>query len=290
MSPSSPTIAHAYRGRFAPSPTGPLHAGSLVAAVASFLDAYAAKGQWHIRIDDIDPPREVVGAAQNIIKCLQLHGLVGDTPTIFQHQNIKAHRQAIDILMGSAAVFACRCTRHRLGPQGICIDGCERMTIRNEATSLRIKVPANTLIVFDDLVCGPQSFPLGKTLPNFIIRRRDSLIAYQLAAAIDDGSDGISHVIRGADLASSTPRQIYLQQLLKLATPQYGHLPLVMGADGHKLSKQTGAAALDVSDAGANLRAALAVLGQPSPAPSLNEPKAILASAGNHWDRKCIPK
>ena len=290
MSPTSHIMARMYRGRFAPSPKGPLHAGSLVAAVASFLDAQTAQGFWHIRIDDIDPPREVAGAARDIIKCLQLHGLVSDTQPIFQHNNTDIYQRAIESLIRSGAAFTCRCTRHQLGPEGICIEDCAHIGTSAEAVSVRIKVPADTLITFDDLILGSQNYPLGKTLPNFIIKRRDGLIAYQLAAAVDDGSNGISHVIRGADLSSSTPRQIYLQQLLKLTTPAYGHLPIVTGQDGHKLSKQTGAVALDVSDAGANLRAALGVLGQPIPALSLNDPSIILAWASQNWDRKRIPR
>lgn len=292
MSPASNIAARArrYHGRFAPSPTGPLHAGSLVAAVASFLDAHAAQGDWHIRIDDIDPPREIAGAAESIVDCLQAHGLVSDSKTRFQHDSAPAYQKALTLLLNSGHAFCCRCTRNVLGPEGVCIAGCEHNAPAQEPASIRVKVPIDTQIIFDDLILGRQHFALGQILPNYIVKRRDGLIAYQLAAAVDDGSNDITHVIRGADLASSTPRQIYLQQLLALRTPNYGHLPIITGADGHKLSKQTGAPALDTATATDNLRSALAVLGQPSPPAHLRKPPALLAWAQTHWDRERIPK
>ena len=290
MSPASDTLARKYRGRFAPSPTGPLHAGSLVAAVASFLDAQAEQGEWHIRIDDIDPPREIAGAAQDIVDCLRIHGLVSNSETYFQHDSVRAYQQALASLLSSGHAFYCRCTRNALGPEGVCVAACEQGALADQSTSLRVKVATDTQITFDDLILGQQRYALGQTLPNFIIRRRDGLVAYQLAAAVDDGSNGITHVIRGADLANSTPRQIYLQQLLALNTPRYGHLPIVTDAEGHKLSKQTGAPALNESAATHNLRAALEVLGQHNPPKHLLTPSALLAWAQMHWDRKRIPK
>lgn len=289
MSLTRDTSARGYRGRFAPSPTGPLHAGSLVAAVASFLDAHAQQGDWHVRIDDIDPPREIAGATERILDCLQAHGLVGGSKTRFQHDRAGAYREALNALLSSGHAFYCRCTRSVLGPEGVCIAGCEYSAATQEPTSIRVKVPIDTQITFDDLILGRQHYALGQILPNYIVRRRDGLIAYQLAAAVDDGGD-ITHVIRGADLASSTPRQIYLQRLLALHTPNYGHLPVITGADGHKLSKQTGAPALDKDAATHNLRAALAVLGQHKPPAHLTDPSELLAWAQMHWDRMRIPK
>ena len=267
---NSPDRQH-YAGRFAPSPTGPLHAGSLVAALASYLDARANRGSWLVRIDDIDPPRQQAGATECIIECLQAHGLAPDEVD-YQSRHRETYEQALASLGHRGLLFRCQCTRGTLGPNGMCIRDCAQKSITQEPAgqacqgSLRVSIPPSVEIAFSDLICGTQHASLGQTQTNFIVKRRDGLYAYQLAAACDDGNGEITHAIRGADLLDSTFKQIYLQQVLGLTPPKYGHLPLVYGADGSKLSKQTGAQALDNRHPQANLMHAAKVLGLP-PAP-----------------------
>ena len=280
-----------YTGRFAPSPTGPLHAGSLVAAVASFLDARAHGGRCLLRIDDIDPPRAVAGATQSIQSALRAHGLTFDGEVDFQSTHQQHYDSALEQLLADGHLFACSCTRTTLGAGGTCIRDCQhRTTAPATPASLRVHVAVDTVIEFEDLLLGQQAYALGKHCPNFIVRRKDNLYAYQLACAIDDGSSAISHVIRGRDLIDSTPRQIFLQQLLGLAPPCYGHLPLIYGADGIKLSKQTGATALNNATPAANLKAALAVLGHGENVDQHAAPAVILEQAVISWRRDRIPK
>lgn len=281
-----------YIGRFAPSPTGPLHAGSLVAALASYLDARAHNGQWLVRIDDIDPPRAVPDADHLILECLRAHGLHADQTVSYQSTHSDAYDTALSALAAADLLFHCRCTRANLGPLGTCVRDCGVAPASKPSadTSLRVKVDPDVIITFDDLIRGPQRFTLGQQISNFIVRRRDGLYAYQLAAAVDDAAPSVSHVIRGSDLLDSTPRQIYLQQHLQLGSPQYGHLPVVTDADGNKLSKQSGATALNNDVAVANLRAALAVLGQPAPPESLIGPEAVLGWSIANWCRECVPE
>ncbi len=220
-----------YIGRFAPSPTGPLHAGSLIAALASYLDARHSGGTWQLRIDDIDPPRQIPGAVESIIESLQSHGLKHDGDVIFQSQHSEQYDHALARLTASGHLFRCQCTRTTLGPGGVCIKHCNAPV--DQPASLRIRVPANVVIEFDDVLLGPQRFTKADLPDNFIVRRRDGLFAYQLAAAIDDAAPATSHVIRGRDLLDSTPRQRFIQQCLGLDAPFYGHLPILMGPDGH---------------------------------------------------------
>lgn len=280
-----------YTGRFAPSPTGPLHAGSLVAALASFLDARAHGGRWLLRVDDIDPPRAVAGATQSIKSALLAHGLAFDGEVDFQSSHQQQYDKALEQLGADGHLFACSCTRTTLGAGGTCVRECQyRTTPPTAPASLRVHVPEDTVIEFEDLLLGQQAYALSKHCPNFIVRRKDNLYAYQLACAIDDGSSAVSHVIRGRDLLDSTPRQIFLQQILGLVTPCYGHLPLIYGADGIKLSKQTGATALDNATPAANLKAALAVLGHGENVDQRAAPAVILEQAVISWRRDRIPK
>ncbi len=268
--PNSPDRRR-YAGRFAPSPTGPLHAGSLVAALASYLDAKGHRGSWLLRIDDIDPPRQQAGATESIIECLRAHGLVPDEVD-YQSLHKATYEQALTSLAQRGLLFLCQCTRATLGLNGICIRDCAQRSITQETIvqarqgSLRVSISPSVEVAFSDLIYDKQHAALGQTHANFIVKRRDGLYAYQLAAACDDGNGEITHAIRGADLLDSTFKQIYLQQVLDLTTPNYGHLPLVYGADGSKLSKQTGAQALDNRHPQANLMQAARVLGLP-PAP-----------------------
>ncbi|EED35538.1 glutamyl-Q tRNA(Asp) synthetase [Luminiphilus syltensis NOR5-1B] len=273
-----------YVGRFAPSPTGPLHAGSLVAALASYLDARHYAGRWLLRIDDIDPPRSSPGADELIPQALRAHGLDWDGHILRQSESSDLYDRALTQLINADLAFYCTCTRRRLGPSGCCMADCANQNHSTDDSSLRVRVPPDTLIEFHDRFMGLQRYPLGEHLPNFIIRRRDGLYAYQLAAAVDDGDGLITDVVRGADLLPSTPRQIYLQRLLGLATPRYAHVPVVCGSDGEKLSKQTGAQPLEAANARHNLLAALAFLAQEQP-PEIGQSMAEMVDwSVTHWD------
>lgn len=246
-----------------------------------------------MRFDDIDPPRAVAGAEQDITHCLIQHDLVPTGEIDHQSQHSKAYDQALAQLAANDQLFFCTCTRSTLGAHGCCTGHCREQGDRapeEQPASLRIKVPQQTVIEFDDVIKGRCQFPLGETLSDFIVRRKDGLYAYQLAAAIDDGGGNISHVIRGDDLLDSTPRQIFLQQCLGITSPIYGHIPVILGEDGHKLSKQAGAPAISLTHKTENLRCALNDLGQEPPPLEMQHPKAILSWAAEHWDRQRIPR
>ena len=261
-----------YVGRFAPSPTGPLHAGSLVAALASWLDARAHGGRWLVRIEDVDTPRCVPGADRVILDQLSRCGLVADEPPTWQSQRGAAYQTALDRLLAAGAAYACACTRkdieaalHALGrprPRhgelvypGTCRDGLHGRSAR--AWRLRTAGPP---IAWQDRRLGAASQDVERVVGDFVLRRADGLWAYQLAVVVDDAAQGITHVVRGEDLADNTPRQILLQHALGLPTPTYLHAPLVLGANGEKLSKQNGAIALDLAEPLRALRAAGRVL------------------------------
>lgn len=278
-----------YRGRFAPSPTGPLHLGSLVAAAASYLDAQHAFGEWHVRIDDIDPPRAIEGAVSSILTCLDHHGFVSPIPTVFQSQHHSRYDEALEKLSALGLLFSCSCTRATLGPQGCCTRDCRQLSPGMLAShSWRIHVPPGTETVFNDLFLGNQRHALAESTPNFIVRRRDGFYAYQLAAAVDDGDPAVNHVVRGEDLLGSTHRQLFLQQLLRLGSPHYGHVPVMTDKQGNKLSKQTGAHPIDTTTASLNLRQVLAFLGQPAPPENCQSVTDILAFATHYWNRNCV--
>jgi len=285
-----------YIGRFAPSPTGPLHKGSLLAALASFLDARANNGQWLLRIEDIDPPREVPGAADRILRQLDEHGLHWDGPVLYQSSRLPAYEDALQQLNQAGLLYACYCNRARLRPFGGCYDGACRIHKLNCSTSIpgkphaiRIQLPEQSAIALDDLIQGSLLFELSAA-GDFILWRRDHLPAYQLACSLDDGYQNISHVIRGSDLLNSTPRQMHLLRCLDLATPQYGHIPVLSNAQGQKLSKQNHAPQLDSGKVLANLLDCLGLLGVSTPK-ELHKAsiQQVLDWAIKHWRLSHIP-
>ncbi len=280
-----------YRGRFAPSPTGPLHLGSLIAALASYLDARQAGGSWLVRMEDLDPPREEPGAARRILHSLQCHGLHWDEPVMWQGERAAAYRQALERLAANRLLFRCDCTRALLGPGGACAGHCrQRQAAIGRPFALRVSVPADCRIHFVDRIQGPRDSALGSEFADFVVRRKDGLDAYQLAVVVDDHAQGISHVVRGSDLLDSTPRQIFLQQLLDFPAPHYGHLPVITNAAGQKFSKQNHAPAIDDNRPVANLRRALAFLHQRPPPPGIDATGPLLAAAISDWQPARIPR
>lgn len=286
------SAASTYVGRFAPSPTGPLHFGSLLGALASFLDARANQGRWLVRIEDIDPPREIAGATQAILDCLLAHGLHWDDEVLQQSARINLYRQTCQQLLAAERAFYCTCSRTDLiGQHGIYSGRC-RQCKQQPLTAHAIRLRVDDLTVcFDDAIQGYHEQNLLHEVGDFVIFRKENLPAYQLAVVVDDAAQGVTHIVRGSDLLDSTPRQIFLQRCLQLPQPRYAHIPVIANAFGQKLSKQTHANALDHRRAGENLRCALAFLRQPPPPLDLpTEPAAILNWAIAHWDSARIPK
>lgn len=277
-----------YRGRFAPSPTGQLHMGSLVAALASYLDAKANSGSWFIRMEDLDPPRELAGAASAILNSLEAHGLHSDQPVLWQSQRQQQYQQALDQLVARGEAFVCQCTRSQLSQRGGYHLGrcCSDMP---GAAATRLLVD-NTVISFEDAIQGHYCQALADPSGDFVLHRKDGLFAYQLAVVVDDAAQGISHIIRGSDLLDSTARQIFLQQRLGLPGVSYGHIPVVSNQQGQKLSKQNHAQALPRHQPRANIVRALAFLQQPLPAdPLTGTVDELLAWAAAHWSPALIP-
>lgn len=277
-----------YAGRFAPSPTGPLHFGSLVAALASWLDARAAKGRWHVRIEDLDRPREQQGAADDILRTLERLGLYWDGPVVFQSRRIALYEKALQTLQ--AHTYWCGCSRREIADSslGLAADGARiypgtcRAGIApgKPPRALRLKTGCEK-IVFHDRVQGVQAQVLAAEVGDFVLRRADGQFAYQLAVVVDDAEQSITDVARGADLLDSTARQIHLQRLLGHAEPRYLHVPAAVNGAGEKLSKQTGAPPIDASSPGPLLAEALRFLGQPA--------SDDLAQAVRNWDPARIP-
>ena len=243
-------------GRFAPSPTGPLHLGSLVAAVGSWLFARAAGGYWLVRMEDIDTPRVVPGSAEEILAALQRYGLEWDGEIVWQSQRSALYERALDELRAKDLVYDCACSRADLQRAASAPLGSEPVypgTCRNgiapgkTARAIRFRAP-DEIVAFDDLVVGHQQENVAEKTGDFVVRRADGLFAYQLAVVVDDGDQGVTQVVRGADLLASTPRQIALQRALRLPVPEYAHLPLVVNADGAKLGKRDGALPLPALD------------------------------------------
>jgi glutamyl-Q tRNA(Asp) synthetase len=274
-------------GRFAPSPTGPLHLGSLAAAVASWLHARAAGGRWLVRIEDIDGPRVVAGAEEEILAALQRYGLEWDGEIMRQSERSSLYEAALERLRSRGLVYDCACTRadlqrfasapHGAEPvyPGICRDG---IPSGRTARSTRFRVP-DAVITFDDLVQGRISENVAAQSGDFIVRRADGIFAYQLAVVVDDGDQGVTQVVRGCDLLPSTARQIALQRALDLPTPLYAHIPLVTAPDGSKLSKRDGALPLAQLDA-QRIRETLAfVLQHIGVEVEMAEPRKMLAEA-----------
>ena len=254
-----------HRGRFAPSPTGPLHAGSLLAAFASWLFARHQGGHWLLRVEDVDPPRTVAGAAQSQLALLQQLELRPDGPVLWQSQRHDVYQHALDALLASGQAFACHCSRSELAATGGIHHRCVARQARPDP-AVRLRVAPGSLVVFDDALRGPQVQDVHAEVGDFVLRRADGCWAYQLAVVVDDAAQGITDVVRGADLLDSTARQILLQRALGLPTPAYAHLPLLLGADGRKLSKSEAAEAAEAGDPMTILRHLWQLLGQPADA------------------------
>lgn len=261
-----------YRGRFAPSPTGPLHFGSLVAATGSFLEARTRSGEWLLRMEDVDAPRCSMAAAGEILHALEACGFAWDGEVVRQSRRTEVYAAALERLKAAGWVFPCACTRKELADSAIAPDGAtiypgtcrEGLGAGREARAWRLRV-GNARVTFEDAIQGRMESDLAVEAGDFIVLRADGLYAYQLAVVVDDAEAGITHVVRGADLLASTPRQIFLQQCLGVPTPAYAHLPVVVNAAGEKLSKQTRATPVDYSRPGPALFAALEFLGQRPP-------------------------
>ncbi len=250
-----------YTGRFAPTPTGPLHFGSLVAALASYLDAKANYGTWLLRIEDLDPPREDPSASLRIPEQLQEHGLLWDDHIQFQSQHATRYENALKQLAQSGFTFPCQCSRKQLASTGGLHQGVCSLHDPRAPTATRLLVPEQT-VSLDDSVYGYYGQSLRHDVGDQVLKRKDGLYAYQLAVVVDDHDCGITHVVRGVDLLDNTPRQLYLMDCLGFARPRYLHIPLATNPQGQKLSKQNQATAIEAKDAKANLLAALAFLQQ----------------------------
>lgn len=275
-------------GRFAPSPTGPLHFGSLLAAVASYLDARCAGARWLLRIEDIDPPREMAGAAESIVRTLAAYGFEWDGHVSWQRESDAAHRAALDALIEAGHAYRCGCSRKDLadqpsGPLGTIYPGTCRQGSKAPEFAYRVRTDTSA-IRFNDLIQGIQEHRLEPESGDFVIRRRDGLIAYQLAVVVDDELTNVTRIVRGIDLIDSTPRQIWLQRLLGYRTPTYAHIPVAVHPNGDKLSKLTGARALAIGDASRNLVRALTALRQRPPDDLEGAPVGTVWSwALEHW-------
>lgn len=283
-----PADVHAYRGRFAPSPTGPLHFGSLVCALASYLDARAHQGIWLVRIEDIDPPRDVPGADRDILDTLAKLGMFSDEEVVWQSQRSERYEMALNQLVQAGLVYGCACSRRDIAsaqltlglPAHVYPGTCRNGTHGKPARALRLRTTPDE-ISFVDRRCGRFSENLERDVGDFIIRRADALWAYQLAVVVDDAAQNITHIVRGEDLLENTPRQIYLQQKLGFHTPRYLHIALALDEHGAKLSKQTHAPAIRVEDPLALLQAAARHLGLGEI--GAKTPQAFYAAAQEIW-------
>ena len=286
-----------YIGRFAPSPPGPLHAGSLVAALASWLDGRANNGQWLVRIEDVDTPRCIKGADQLILQQLATCGLVPDAPVIWQSQRSDAYQAALDTLIARDWAYTCGCSRKEIEDAqalightrerhtaaiypGTCRDGLKgkaarawRLNVQRVIDELKLPTP----LTWQDRLLGNQQQDVAEDVGDFVLRRVDGLWAYQLAVVVDDAAQGITHIVRGEDLTDNTARQILLQRALGLPTPSYMHTPLVLGENGEKLSKQNGATELDLSQPLLALQTAALALGLPKPNEGASIEQALTA-------------
>lgn len=279
-----------YRGRFAPSPTGPLHFGSVTAALGSFLDARAHNGSWVVRVEDIDPPREQVGASQLIIDQLHALGLESDERIQFQRDRVPSFHETLGQLTERGLVYPCAFTRRELGSNrypGTCRAGLKPGT---RGRSLRVLTDAEP-VNFSDRIHGDVSENIDECYGDFVLRRGDGLVAYHLAVTLDDAWQNITDIVRGADLMDSTGRHVYLQKLLGLPTPRYAHLPVAVTADQRKLSKQNGTRAIDTRQASGILHQALTFLGQQPPGELAHMTvQSILDWGIQHWTLQQVPK
>lgn len=295
-----------YIGRFAPSPTGPLHFGSLLAAVASYLDARASGGQWLLRMEDLDPPREPAGTADTILRQLERHGFEWDRPVLYQSQRHAAYREALTQLAHEGLCFRCSCTRAELRADGPSYLGrCREHGVsardlqygdshddesRSTALAIRCRVDDSAPSLLDRIQ-GSYAQSLAQEVGDFVVRRKDGLFAYQLAVVVDDAYQGVTDVVRGIDLLDSTPRQLYLQRCLGHPSPSYAHIPIVVDQSGDKLSKQSFAPTLVDAEASRALTRCLSLLGQSPPIELEREqPSTVLLWGCQHWDIQAVPK
>ena len=291
------TLPTDYIGRFAPSPTGLLHIGSLLTALASYADARANRGKWLVRMEDLDPPREMPGAAAHILHTLEAFGFEWDGEVVWQSRRHSLYRDALGRLKEKGLLYPCYCSRKdwqaaaAQGADGFVYNGrcrCpEDRPHTDKPPAWRIRVNDET-IGFDDGIVGHYAQNLARDIGDFVLLRADGFWAYQLAVVADDADQGITHIVRGQDLLVSTPRQIYLQRCLGFATPYYAHLPLLINKHGQKWSKQTLAPALDENHKEQLLRQVLQYLNLPS-APEVSRPQALLSWAIEHWQPHKIP-
>ena len=288
-------------GRFAPSPTGPLHFGSLVSALASYLDIRQRGGRWLVRIEDIDPPREISGASATILQQLDAHGLHWDGNVLYQSERLPSYLEALDQLKQKDLIYYCQCNRPRIQRLGGIYDSqCRYLQLAAKGNAIRFNVgdrvasqskrEAAAYLSFTDQIMGHYQQCLRAEVGDFVLRRRDGLFSYQLAVVVDDQYQGITHIMRGSDLLDSTPRQIYLQQCLGYSQPEYAHLPVAINPDGQKLSKQNHAAALVPGNEAHNLFTALVWLQQKPPAALAKQPITEILDWGiKHWSLAKIP-
>jgi glutamyl-Q tRNA(Asp) synthetase len=284
-------LARPYVGRFAPSPSGPLHFGSLVAALGSFLQARAQRGRWLVRIEDIDPPREMAGASELILHTLEAHGLHWDGEVIYQSRRHARYDEIIERLYRAGDLYWCRCTRREIMAGGGFYGGhCRELGLAPAGCAARLR-QRHPVYHFDDALQGRIAVPAALAEEDFIVRRRDGLYAYNLAVVVDDMDSGISEIVRGADLLEPTVRQIALYQTLGAGVPDWVHLPLAVLADGNKLSKQNHAPALSLDEVRPALWQALAFLGQ-CPPPELRSCsiEEIIGWGIEHWQLELVPR
>ena len=288
-----------YTGRFAPSPTGLLHIGSLLTAVASYADARSNGGKWLVRMEDLDPPREMAGAASHILHTLEAFGFEWDGEVAYQSRRYALYEETLCRLQTAGLVYPCHCSRKdwqagaRRGADGFVYNGrcrhpSQRPALQGKQPAWRIRVP-DRIIGFSDGIVGGYAQNLARDIGDFVLLRADGYWAYQLAVVADDAEQGVTHIVRGQDLLVSTPRQIYLQQCLGAPTPQYAHLPLLTNAQGQKWSKQTLAPALDLNRREQLLRQVFRYLNLPE-APETDRPAELLDWAVAHWDMDKVPK
>lgn len=280
-----------YIGRFAPTPSGYLHFGSLVAALASYLDARAVGGRWLVRMEDLDPPREEPGAQAAILKALESYGFEWDGDMVRQSERHAAYAEVLNRLFNQGLAYACTCSRKQLEPyHGIYPGLCRNLGHAREHAAIRLRVP-ELEYRFTDRVQGEYHQHLGRDVGDFVIQRRDGLYAYQLAVVLDDAWQGVTDIVRGSDLLDSTPRQLYLQELLGLSQPRYLHVPLITQPDGHKLGKSYRSPPLTEDQAPPLLLRALRALGQKPPSELAGASVAEIMRWGiAHWDASLIPR
>jgi glutamyl-Q tRNA(Asp) synthetase len=281
--PSNPEF---YKGRFAPSPTGPLHFGSLVTAAASYLDARAHHGQWIVRMEDLDTPRMAPGAADDILRTLARFGLQSDEEVVFQSCRTALYQAALEALKAKGAAFPCSCTRRSISDGGAYPGTCRAGLAGRTARAWRVRVN-DSPVCFIDRLQGEHCESLEEETGDFVVLRADGLFAYQLAVVVDDEAQGVTDVVRGADLLDSTPRQIFLQQQMDFACSRYLHLPVAVNESGQKLSKQTLAPAMNGDSAITRIRDVLRFLGQPEP--KTKSLPGLWREAADNWNPFLIP-